>query len=262
MVWRLEKGAAHSHLVGAAHFFPYRFRRGLRRLIGKARIVLLEGPLDEAATRRVIAASRGAGGGALLAALDVPAKARLRARLGLVDVPLDAQQFLKKLIFGGEAQWLEEELRALRPWAAFFGIWARFRARQGWDHHLDVDAARIASALGRPVAYLETIDEQLAALEAVPLARFVHFLSAVDWQAYCAAYQRHYLAGDLPGLVAGAREFPTYCEPIIARRDPVLAARMAPEVERGGACVVIGVAHCAGVLAQLRDAGFHVTQCS
>ncbi|HSA90087.1 MAG TPA: hypothetical protein VLF42_09345, partial [Burkholderiales bacterium] len=65
MAWRVERHGRRSTLIGAAHFFPRHFRRGLRRLIGEASIVLLEGPLHEEATRKVLAAGRGAGGGAL-----------------------------------------------------------------------------------------------------------------------------------------------------------------------------------------------------
>ena len=166
-------------------------------------------------------------------------------------------QLLKDLIFGRQEQWLEQELRALKPWAAFFGIWARFRERQGWTDSVDLDAARIAADIGKEVCTLETIEEQIAALEAVPLERIVHFMHE-DWPAYCAAYERHYLAGDFEALAAAAQGFPTYCEPVIGRRDGVLAERMAPELDAGGACVVIGVAHCRGVLARLRGQGFEV----
>jgi len=102
--------------------------------------------------------------------------------------------------------------------------------------------------------------DQIAALEAVPLERLLDFMNA-DWSAYCAAYERHYLAGELDALVAGAQAFPTYCEPIIERRDPLLAQRMSGELERGGACVVIGVAHCPGVLARLRSLGYVYFPC-
>ena len=260
MAWRVERqgrgstpaSTPGSVLVGAAHFFPRSFRRDLRRLIGEARIVLLEGPLDEEATRQVLAAGRGAGGGALYEA----AKEEIDARLGIGRSPLDLHQLLKDLVFGRQEQWLEEEMRALKPWAAFFGVWTRYRAREGWTHSLDLDAARIAAELAKETVYLETIEEQIAALEAVPPERFVHFLAREDWSDYCARYERHYLAGDLDALVAAAQPFPTYCEPIIGRRDPLLAARMAGELERGAACVVIGVAHCPGVLARLRELGY------
>src|SRR2546425_11912884 len=64
MVWEVERRGRRSTLVGAAHFFPRHFRRELRRLTEDARLVLLEGPLDEAATRKVLEAGRGLGGGA------------------------------------------------------------------------------------------------------------------------------------------------------------------------------------------------------
>src|SRR2546430_17437101 len=66
MVWQVERRGQRSTLVGAAHFFPRHFRRELRRLTEDARLVLLEGPLDEAATRKVLEAGRGLGGGAPL----------------------------------------------------------------------------------------------------------------------------------------------------------------------------------------------------
>ena len=257
MAWELEpRGGdpgSRSTLIGAAHFFPRHFRRDLRRRMRDARIVLLEGPLDEAATRKVIDAGRGTGGSAVY----LSAKDTIDARLGIYSAPLDVHQLLKDLVFGRQEQWLEEELRALKPWAAFFGIWARFRERQGWTHSVDLDAARIAADIGKEVCYLEAIEEQIAALEAVPLERIVHFMHE-DWPAYCAAYERHYLAGDCEALAAAAQAFPTYCEPVIGRRDGVLAERMAPELDAGGACVIIGVAHCRGVLARLRGQGFEI----
>jgi len=258
MVWQVERRGRCSRLVGAAHFFPRHFRRDLRRLIREARIVLLEGPLDEAATRKVLQAGRGFGG----LGLYETAKDKIRARLGIYSAPLDVHRIVRDLIFGRQEEWLEQELRTLKPWAAFFGIWTRFRAREGWEHKLDLDAAQIAAKLGKEVRYLEAIEEQIAALDAVPVERFARFLAAGDWAGYNEGYQRHYLAGDLEGLTATAQMFPTYCEPIIGRRDEVLAERMAPELDAGGACVVIGVAHCRGVLARLAQEGYSAAQLS
>lgn len=255
MAWQVERHGRRSTLVGAAHFFPRHFRRDLRRLFVDARVVLLEGPLDEVAKQKVIAAGRGTGG----ALLYENAKETIHARLGIVSVPLDVHQLIRDLIFGRREELLAQELRALKPWAAFFGVWTRFRERQGWVHSLDLDAARVAAELGKEVRHLETIEEQVAALEAVPLERFLRFMKE-DWSTYCSAYERRYLAGDLQALVAGAQAFPTYCEPIIERRDPLLAERMHGELERGDACVVIGVAHCPGVLARLAQEGFSSTR--
>jgi TraB family protein len=253
MVWQVERHSRRSTLIGAAHFFPRHFKRELRRWMDDARIVLLEGPLDPVATRKVLDAGRGVGGLALYQA----AKQKIHARLGIYSAPLDVNRMLRDLIFGRQEEWLEQELRALKPWAAFFGIWTRFRAREGWEHKLDLDAAQIAAKLGKPVRYLETIEEQIAALEAVPVERFYGFMNE-SWVEYNRAYERHYLAGDLEGLAAAAQDFPTYCEPVIGARDAVLAERMAGELETGGACVVIGVAHCRGVLHRLKTDGFQI----
>jgi hypothetical protein len=253
MVWQVERRGRRSTLIGAAHFFPRHFRRDLHRLMHGARVVVFEGPLDEASRQKVLAAGRGTGGAALYAS----AKDLIHARLGIVAAPLDVHQLIKDLIFGRQEELLEKELRALKPWAAFFGVWMRFRERQGWVHSLDLDAVRVAAELGKEMRSLETIEEQIAALDAVPLERFLRFMKE-DWSAYCAAYERRYLAGELEALVASARGFPTYCEPIIERRDPLLAERMQGELERGEACVVIGVAHCPGVLARLRTLGFSI----
>ena len=254
MVWQVERRGARSTLVGAAHFFPRHFRRELRRLIEDARLVLLEGPLDEAATRKVLEAGRGLGGDALYKA----AREQIHARLGIVPAPLDVHRIVRDLIFGRQDEWLEQELRTLKPWAAFFGIWTRYRAREGWVHKFDLDAAQIAAKLRKETRYLETIEEQIAALDAVPPERFVRFLAAGDWRGYNEAYERHYLGGDLEGLAAAAQGFPTYCEPIIGARDALLAERMAPELDAGAACVIVGVAHCPGVLARLAERGFSV----
>ncbi len=259
MLWEVSRGRSRSLLAGTAHFFPYHFRRDLRRIIGGARAVLLEGPLDSRAERQVVDAGHGRGGGALYDALDAAARRRILDRLGVASLPLDAPQLIRTLVFGREEDWLEAELRTLKPWLAFFGIWTRFRAREGWSYTLDRDAARIAGELGKPVRYLEAIDEQLAALESVPLERFVRFLALEDWSGFCEGYVRRYLAGDLEGLVAGAGAFPTYCEPIVERRDPILAERMRPSLLEGGAAVFIGISHCPGVLALLREQEFDVT---
>jgi hypothetical protein len=255
MAWQVERHGRRSTLIGAAHFFPRHFRRELARLIEPARIVLLEGPLDPQATQKVLAAGQGTGG----AQMYRQARDRVNAHLGIFVAPLDMNQFARNLAFGRQDEWLEEELKKLKPWAAFFGIWTRYRAREGWEHKMDLDAAAAAAKLGKEVRYLESIEEQIAALEAVPAERFAHFLASGDWRGYNERYERHYRAGDLDGLAAGAQDFPTYCEPVIGRRDAVLFERMRPELDAGGACVVIGVAHCRGVLTRLKEAGYQLS---
>lgn len=260
MVWEVTRHGRRSRLVGTAHFFPYHFRGALRRLIGAAHTVLLEGPLDDESMQRVVAAGSGAVHASLYHALDARARSRLCRMLGLPVVPLDAHQIYRRALFGSPEEWLEVELRGLKPWMAFFSLWTRFRARLGGSYSLDLDAARTAARLGRAVQHLETIDEQIATLDAVPLERFVAFVGDVDWEAYYADYVRRYLEGDLDGLIAAASAFPTYCEPVIERRDPLLAERLLPALEAGEACAFIGITHIPGVSARLRARGFEVTR--
>jgi len=259
MVWQVAKRGRRSRLVGTPHFFPYHFRGTLERLIGPARTVLLEGPLDEQSMRRVVDAGTGAMHVSLYHALDAGTRQRICCDLGLAP-PLDAQPLYRELFFGRPDEWLETELRGLKPWMAFFGLWTRYREREGGSYSLDLDAHRMAAGLGKDLHPLETIEEQIAALEAIPLERMVHFLARVDWPAYYAAYVRRYLDGDLDGLIAAARVFPSFCEALIESRDPLLAERMTPALERGDACVFIGVTHCPGVFSRLRAGGFEFSR--
>jgi hypothetical protein len=262
MVWEVTRRGRRSRLVGTAHFFPYHFRGTLRRLIESARAALLEGPLDDASLRKVVDAGSGAVHASLYHALDARARRRLCGALGLPVVPLDAPQLYRQVIFGRPEEWLEADMRGLKPWMAFFGLWTRFRTRLGGSYSLDLDAARTAAQLGRAVQHLETIDEQIAALDAIPLERIVAFVSGVDWEDYYEDYVRRYREGDLDGLMAAARVFPTYCAPVIEDRDPVLAERLLPALDAGGACAFVGITHIPGVAARLRAAGCEVAALS
>jgi uncharacterized protein YbaP (TraB family) len=143
---------------------------------------------------------------------------------------------------------------------AFFHIWTELRRRDGWLYSVDLDAARIAARMNKDVRYLETIEEQIETLGRVPLQRMVSFLRDVDWETYRGEYVRHYLAGDVTALMAIAREFPSFCKPVIEERDPVLLERMTPFLEHGNAIAVVGITHCPGLIALLRERGYQVTQ--
>jgi uncharacterized protein YbaP (TraB family) len=168
---------------------------------------------------------------------------------------------LYREIFGGDpGSQLCVAIQGLKPWMGFFRIWTHYLREHGWTYRLDLDALQAASGLGRPVHFLETIDEQIAALEGVPLARILGFLGTVDWTEYRREYVRHYLAGSLDALAATARVFPSYCESVLDRRDPILCERMRPHLERGDAVAFIGILHCPRVIGLLRVDGFEVAQ--
>jgi uncharacterized protein YbaP (TraB family) len=141
---------------------------------------------------------------------------------------------------------------------AFYRIWTGYREKNGWTYTMDRDAWRIAIELGKDVRPLETIEEQVEALNGVPLERIVSFLARTDWKRYAREYVRHYLAGDLDGLMGTAREFPTFCDSIIHRRDPILYERMAPFFERGNAIAFVGIVHCRKILTLFIESGYRV----
>lgn len=258
MAWELERHSQRSTLVGTAHFFPYRFRAALRSRIHRADTVLLEGPLDEDSRRKVVAAGSARRGASLPDALDAGTLRRVAAVLDAASPPSAVSAFYWHVLRAGTPVPAGEDLRQLEPWMAFFHFWTEYRRRDSWLYSVDLDAAAAATALKKDVRFLETIDEQIATLGRVPLERIVRFLREVDWDRYRRDYVRHYLAGDLVGLAAMARAFPTYCEPVIEERDPVLAERMLPFLERGNAIAFVGVMHCRGLIALLRARGYSV----
>jgi uncharacterized protein YbaP (TraB family) len=259
MIWRVERNGKASFLAGAAHFFPYRFRRSLLGYVGGARRLVLEGPLDEGAMRKVIEAGAADGPASLYDCLDAAALRRIRQALP-AQSPLSASQLYWEALQGVPQEGMRAELRGLKPWMAFFYLWGQFRQRHGWTCTMERDALDIAAETGIAVHYLETIEEQIETLNRIPLQRIVAFLKHVDWDRYRRDYVRHYLDGDLPALAAAAAAFPTYCEPVIERRNPALHARMRPHLEHGGALVIVGVTHCEGIIALLRAQGYRTTQ--
>jgi uncharacterized protein YbaP (TraB family) len=263
MIWEVEREGRRSRLVGTAHFFPYHFKGSLRRYIEQAEAVLLEGPLDEAATKRT--AERGSEGGegsSLYDALDTATIRKLNRELRGPSPPLSSQRLYQDLFGDGAEESLRVKIKGLKPWMAFFRIWSHYLTTRGWNYSTDLDALTIANEMGKDAHFLETIEEQIDALEAIPLERFVDFLKRLEREGYRRDYVRCYLRGDLERLmaVAEARGFPTFCEPIVGRRDPILWARMRPFFEKGNAIAFVGVVHCRGIKALLLREGYRMSR--
>ncbi len=259
MIWQVERDGRRSFLAGTAHFFPFRFRRSLRGYMSQVDTVLIEGPLDEASAQRVEAHGRTRGQApSLVDALSPESRARIMRELAGPPPRSGAQALLHQLagVPTDDLDW--EALRDLRPWQAFFRIWSAFLRKTGWTHHMELDVLAVAQELRKEVRFLETIEEQLTALDGVPLERFVAFLTRMDWRGSRRSYAEHYLRGDLDALMAGAGLFPTYCESIIASRDPVLYARMRDLLGRGRTIALVGTTHCRGLQAFLRQDGFQI----
>lgn len=259
MIWEVSKDGKKSYLAGTAHFFPYNFRKSLSRYIGNAGTVLLEGPLDENNMDKVI--EQGA-----KKDIDSPIEDRLDAgtikKINRLEYTVTTQSYYGMYVatFGQSPdKSLFQQIKNQRPWMAFFNIWFYYRSKRGWGYKMDLDALNIARELGKDVHFLEKIEEQIEALNGIPVERIANFLKKIDrWDGYARRYVKHYLRGDLDNLLSFATEFPTFCESIIDKRDPILYERMMPFLERGDAMVFVGITHIAGIQKRLLNDGYNI----
>lgn len=260
MVWEIQKGGKKSFLAGSAHFFPFGFKKSLTRYIADADAVLLEGPLDQGNMDRVVEqGAKGDGNHSLDGVLDV----RTINEINKLEYTIHTQSYFGTymMIFGQSPDKLYNRIKDKRPWMAFFEIWSYYREKNGWEYTMDRDALNIAKELGKDVHFLEKIEEQIDALNGIPLERIVNFLKKVErWDGYARRYVKYYLKGDMERLISFATEFPTYCESIIDKRDPILYERMKPYLGRGNTIVFVGITHIQGIRKMLIEDGYSVQQ--
>ncbi len=253
MVWRVERGDRRSHLVGTAHFFPYSYARAFARLLRPVRTVLFEGPLDEESSQRIAEYGR-------------TGSNDLAERLDLAAVDKIEQILRERQDHRGDA-WLipprepisfRAYTQGVRPWAAFFAIWATYL---GWRYSLDAEGYQVARKLGKQIRWLETLEEQLAVLDGIPIERIVRQLNDVArWDAYRREYVRLFLAGNLPGLIALTSGFVTRGPAVVGQRDHHMFEAMRPVCEREDAVAFIGFPHVPGMTRLFEEAGWAVTQ--
>jgi hypothetical protein len=267
MVWEVRKGHTRSFLAGTAHFFPYSFKKSLIKLIKDVDVVLFEGPLDEGSMSLVrvqgLTGSAEDREGSLYHALDETTKKALTTQLGLAP-PQTGSSFESYMGLFGHSRTdpLYEEISGLRPWLAFFRLWTRFLAAQHWRYSVDLDALSVAKELSKEIVYLETIEEQVGAMEGIPFDGIVSFVKDVaNWKGYIRNHAKNYLAGELGNLTILHARFPTRCESIVDRRDQVFFERMKDHLYRGNAISFIGTSHVRGVSALLAGDGCRVVQC-
>lgn len=258
-VWRIDKEGRTCLLVGTAHFSPYPFKKALTKLVQGAERVLFEGPLDPESMARVVHYGRqGNNTPSLYEALDHTAVKEMNAQLrGRATAQTAASSYLE-IFHPTQTDFVELHTRGVRPWLAFFSLWA---ALLGWDYSMDVEAFHIAQKLGKKICYLETIEDQLAALDGIPFERIVAYLNHVDrWKGYKERFAKSFLRGDLEKFAFMTGEFPTRCESIITKRDPVFFNRMKEFCKEGRTTAFVGVAHIPGILKMFLNEGYGVTQ--
>jgi uncharacterized protein YbaP (TraB family) len=258
-VWRVEKDRHASFLVGTAHFSPYSFKKALIKLIQTVDTVLFEGPLDQESMAKVVQyGQHGEDTHSIYEVLD-PAVIKeinklLGARFGLQTT---AVPYLD-IIHPTSSDFLEVHTRGVRPWMAFFIIWSTFL---NWKHSMDVEAFQIAQKLDKKIEYLETIEDQLGALDGVPLERIVNYFNHIKhWKAHKELYLKAFLEGDVLKFFSMTGEFPTRCDSILTKRNPIFFKGMKAFFERGKTTAFVGVAHVPGIRDMFINEGYLVTQ--
>ena len=258
-VWRIEKGGSSCHLVGTAHFTPYRFEKALTKLIQGVEAVLFEGPLDKESMARVVQYGRQGGDApSLYEALDPSSIKEINRLLDARSALRTTESSYIDLIRQTPPNFVEDHVRGVRPWMAFFTIWSAFL---NWSYSMDVEAFRIARKLRKKIEYLETIEDQLAALDGIPFARIVNYLNHVGrWKDHKELFLKAFLEGELEKFHSMTGELPTRCESIITKRDPVFFERMKTFFGESKTTAFVGVAHIPGLLKMFQEEGYRVTQ--
>jgi len=262
MAWEIERDGMKNFLAGSAHFFPYSFRQSLIELIGRTTSVLFEGPLDETNMGKV--RQDGIEAKETEKITDLLNKKTLSeiSREFMETVPPDDSLSLYADLFNRDKRTLiPDEINRLKPWMAFFVIWSYYLKKRGWIYSVDLEALSVAKELGKDIHYLETIEEQIEALNGIPIERIVNFFRRMnEWEKFAKHHARHYLKGDIGTVVSAIGDFPSRCESIVEKRNPIMFERMMPFIERGDAVAFVGTTHIRGIKGMLEEKGYTVTK--
>lgn len=256
LVWRVEKAGTVHYLAGTAHFFPYSYARALTSLLRKVELAIFEGPLDETSMAHIAAHGQHGDGGPSLAELLAPETiAAINTRLA---VRLASEESSLMFLPHARPDYFAQLADGARPWMAFFSIWTAYL---GWPYSVDMEAFQIARRLGKSIFHLETLEEQLAVLDGIPIERLLAQLNDVNcWDLYRDQFEQYFLSGELEKLVSMSGRFPTRVPTTISARDRLMAERLLPLMENNSTATFVGMPHIPGVRAQLEAAGFTVTQ--
>ncbi|WP_300686979.1 TraB/GumN family protein, partial [uncultured Bilophila sp.] len=259
MLWELTKGGRTSWIGGTAHFFCCSFEMAFRDLFERVDTVLFEGPLDKETLDEVEQMGKHPDG-RHPPLTEVLSEAEIRRLERVVRGPTGRLARLLNAAVPHPAD-VRGLLADTRHWYAFFSLWAAYLERRGWSQSVDLCAWNTAMDMGKTVIGMESLEEQVASLEAIPLSRVVSFLrDCGDWNAYMRRNMRAYLSGSLNRMLGTTTEFPPRTTRIIDGRNQRFRERMRPFIEEGGTAVFVGSAHMLQLREMLAEDGFTVRQ--
>ncbi len=259
MLWELKKNGKTSWIGGTAHSFRYSFASAFRKLFASADTVMFEGPLD-AASLAVFARHGHTRDADTPRVLDHLTEDEIRHLERVTHGPQGKIAYFLNTAWPRPAD-VRGILANHRPWSVFFSLYYAFLERHGWTQSVDLEAWEIARDINRNVIGMESIKEQITALESVPMERIIQFLRhPEDWKRRMQQSLSAYLAGNLRDMLDTGTEFPTRTNTVISLRDQRFRERMLPYVEQGRTVVFVGTAHMLNLETMLREDGFSITQ--
>ncbi len=165
-----------------------------------------------------------------------------------------------------------DDIEKKKPWAVLMAL-GMPKPRSGL--FLDLALQLEATKQGKPTYGLETLTEQMAVFDEVPLADQVTLLShtvanAAKLDGQLEELLNHYLARDLDALVAlelkyrpaDDRAYAAFMDRLLRQRNLRMLQRMQPRLKEGNAFIAVGALHLPGeegLLQLLRRAGYRVT---
>ncbi len=261
LLWRVERpGSAPSHVFGTIHFADPRVTRlppVVQEALGGSASFTMEISLDVTA-RRAFADAMFLEGGRRL------------------DVLVDAATFEQAVRRMGAAGYPPEVTSQLKPWAVLINLVVP-EARDGVI--LDSELLHQAMLQRKTVYQLETVDEQIAVFDDIPmetqLALLQDTLRRFDQMAGTIGKTiEAYLAADLGGIWrintalmegagAAASHHAYFIKRVIHGRSIIMAHRMQARLREGNAFFAVGAMHLYGehgILSLLKQEGFAVTR--
>lgn len=172
-------------------------------------------------------------------------------------------------------------VRLMKPWmlAAVVALPACELSRKaGGAPVLDQKLAQDASAAGKEVAGLETVNDQLGAMASLPMELHVQSLietlklgdridDVIETMIVLYTQGRTgmfwpFFRAVLPSAVGGEAGYAAFQETMVSARNRTMAERSRPFIDKGGAFIAVGALHLPGddgLVALLTDSGYAVT---
>jgi len=271
LLWKIEKsGAAPSYLMGTIH-------------VSDPRVTALPAKMKDAfAGSKTVALEFVGGEAAAGAALMAGAGQQLIYTDGkTLDGQLTSEEFTKVKALIAKSGMPDELAGILRPWIVnmLLAISDCERSKMvSGAKALDTVIENEASAAGKTLAGLETPEQQLNALTAIPETEQIQMLKAGlhyadranDMQeTLVQMYLKRQISAAMPLQIAMAAKVGTpasaydgFVKLLLTDRNARMAQAMTPLIDKGGAFVAVGALHlpgAKGLVALLREAGYTVT---